>query len=150
MCSDNHFTDYSRISVKQRFGNDYFIYYSRISVKEGIDTDSLEPYTEETSRKCCSCFEIFSISKNFKLNDKNCDECQKIRPKFSSNDSGKMFVLLNNNALYRVFTNPCLNWADRILRNKRYLERHGYIKMKKIDSLIELLVAEKERYQDVN
>ena len=133
MCSDNHFTDYSRISVKEGFGDDYFIYCSRISVKEGIDTDSLEPYTEETNRKCCSCFKIFSISKNFKLNDKNCSQCQKIRSKFSSNDSGKMFVLSNDNALYRVFTSPCLNWADRILRNERYLERYGYIKMKKID-----------------
>ena len=131
MCSNGHFTDYSRILVKEGFGDDYLIYYSRILVKEGIDTGSLEPYREETNRKCCYCFKIFSISKNFKLNDKNCDECQKIRSKFSSNDSGKMFVLWNDNALYRVFTNLCLNWADRILRTERYLERYGNIKMEK-------------------
>lgn len=100
MCSNGHFTDYSRILVEEGFGDDYLIYYSRILVKEGIDTGSLEPYREETNRKCCYCFKIFSISKNFKLNDKNCDECQKIRSKFSSNDSGKMFVLWNDNALY--------------------------------------------------
>ena len=61
-----------------------------------------------------------------------------------------MLVLWNDNALYRVFTNLCLGWAERILRNKRYLDKYGYIKFKKNDSLIELLAAEKERHQDVN
>ena len=54
-----------------------------------------------------------------------------------------MLVLWNDNALYRVFTNLCLGWAERILRNERYLDKYGYIKFKKNDSLIELLAAEK-------
>ena len=150
MCSDDHFPTYSRIPITEEDDGYYFIHYLRISVKEGIDTDSLEPHREESNRKFNSCFKIFIIKKNFTLNDKNCNECHKIRSKFSSNNTGKMFVLWNDDALCRVFTNLCLNWADRILRNERYLARHGYIKLKKKDSLIELQVAEKERYQHVN
>ena len=150
MCSDDHFPTYSRISITEENDGYYFIYYLQISVQEGIDTDSLEPHREESNRKCCSCFEIFIIKKNFTLNDKNCNQCHKIRSKFCSNNNEKMLVLWNDNALYRVFTNLCLGWAERILRNERYLDKYGYIKFKKNDSLIELLAAEKERHQDVN
>ena len=150
MCSNDHFPTYSRIPITEEDDGYYFIYYLRISVKEGIDTDSLEPHRGESNRKHSSCFEIFIIKKNFTLHDKNCNECHKIRSKFSSNNTGKMFVLWNDNALYRVFANLCLGWADSILRNERYLDRYGYIKLKNNDSLIALLPAEKERYQDVN
>ena len=150
MCSNDHFPTYSRIPITEEDDGYYFIYYLQISVKKGIDTNSLEPHREESNRKCNSCFEMFKIKKNFTLNHKNCNECHKIRSKLSSNSTGKMFVLWNDNALYRVFTNSCLNWDDKILRNERYLDRYGYIKFLKNDSLIELLAAEKERYQDVN
>ena len=128
MCSDDHFPTFPRIPITEEDGGCYFIYYLRISVKEGIDTDSLQPHREESNRKSNSCFKIFIIKKNFTLNDKNCNECHKIRSKFSSNNTGKMFVLWNDNALYRVFTNFCLNWDDKILRNERYLDRYGYLK----------------------
>ena len=59
-----------------------------------------------------------------------------------------MLVLWIDNAFFRVFANLCLNWADRILRNERSLDKFSYINMKKHDSLIELLTAEKFRYNN--
>ena len=77
MCSDDHFSTFPRIPITEEDDGCYFIYYLRISVKEGIDTDSLQPHREESNRKSNSCFKIFIIKKNFTLNDKNCNECQK-------------------------------------------------------------------------
>ena len=59
-----------------------------------------------------------------------------------------MLVLWIDNAFFRVFTNLCLSWADRILRSERSLDKFGYIDMKKQHSLIELLISEKSRYNN--
>ena len=61
-----------------------------------------------------------------------------------------MLVLWIDNAFYRVFTNLCYSWADRVLRSERSLDEFGYIDMKKHNSLIELLAAEKARYNNID
>ena len=72
----------------------------------------------------------------------------------SKNDceSDNIFVLWIHNAFYRVLTNLCYNWADGVLRseNEKSLNKFGYIDMKKHDSLIELLIAEKARYNNTD
>ena len=67
-------------------------------------------------------------------------------------ESGNMFVLWIDNAFYRVLRNLCYNWADRVLRseNEKSLNKFGYIDMKKHNSLIELLIAEKARYNNTD
>ena len=124
-----------------------FIYYSRISIKEGLDIDNDKPYIKDTNRKCSCCKEVFIISKNFEFDEQICNECYNIKSKIDC-ESGKMLVLWIDNAFFRVFTNLCLNWADRILRSERSLDKFGYIDMKKHDSLIELLITEKSRYNN--
>ena len=126
-----------------------FIYYSRNSIKEGLDTDSPKPHVEDTNRKCSCCKEVFVFSKNFEFHEQICNECYKMK---STNDceSGNVFVLWIDNPFYRVFTNLCYNWADRVLRSERSLDKFGYIDMKKHDSLIELLIAEKARYNNIH
>ena len=80
-------------------------------------------------------------------NEQICNECYNIKSKTDC-ESGKMLVLWVDNAFFRVLTNLCLNWADRILRSERSLDKFGYIGMKKHDSLIELLIAEKSTYNN--
>ena len=126
-----------------------FICYSRLSIKEGLDIDSPKPHVEDINRKCSCCKEAFVISKNFKFDEQICNECYKIK---STNDceSGNMFVLWIDNAFYRVFTSLCHNWADRVLRSERSLDKFGYIDMKKHDSLIELLIVENTSYNNID
>ena len=125
------------------------IYYSRLSIKEGLGIDSSKPHVEDTNRKCPCCKEVFAISKNFEFDEQICNECYKIK---STNncESANMFVLWTDNAFYRVFTNLCYNWADRVLRSERSLDKFGYIDMKKYNSLIKLLIAEKARYNNID
>ena len=126
-----------------------FICYSRLSIKEGLNIDSPKPHVEDTNKKCSCCIEVFVISKNFKFDEQISNECYKIK---STNgcESGNMFVLQIENVFYRVFTNLCYNWADRVLRSERSLDKFGYIDMKKHDSLIELLIAENTRYNNID
>ena len=126
-----------------------FIYYSTLSIKEGLDIDSPKPHVKETSRKCSCCKEVLVISKNFEFDEQICNECYKIK---STNhcESGNMFVLWIDNTFYRVFTNLCYNWADRVSRSKRNLDKFGYMDMKKHNSLIELLITEKARYNNID
>ena len=126
-----------------------FIYYSTLSIKDGLDIDSPKPHVEETSRKCSCCKEVFVISKNFEFDEQICNECYKIKS-MNHCESGNMFVLWIDNTFYRVFTNLCYNWAVRVLRSKRSLDKFGYMDMKKHDSLIELLIAEKARYNNID
>ena len=51
---------------------------------------------------------------------------------------------------YIEFSQICYNWADRVLRSERSLDKFGYIDMKKHDSLIELLIAENTRYNNID
>ena len=126
-----------------------FIYYSRLSIKERLDIDSPKPHVADTNRRCSCCKEVFVISKNFKFAEQICNKCYKIK---SMNDceSGNMFVLYIDNAFYRVFTNLCYNWADRVLRSKRSLDKLGYIDVKKHNSLIELLITENTRHNNID
>ena len=121
-----------------------FIYCSRISIKEGLDIDSDKPCIKDTNRKCSCCKEVFIISKNFEFDDQICNECYNIKSKIDCK-SGKVLVSWIDNAFFQLFTNLCSNCTDRIIRSERCLDKFGYINMKKHDSLIELLIAEKSR-----
>ena len=69
------------------------------------------------------------------LNEQICNKSYNIKSKIDCK-SGKKLVPWINNAFFGVLTNLCLNWADRILRSERSLNKFGYIDMKKHDSLI--------------
>ena len=59
-------------------------------------------------------------------------------------------LLWIDNGFYRVFTNLCYSWADRVLRSERSLDKFGYIDMKKHNSLTKLLITEKARYNNID
>ena len=67
-----------------------------------------------------------------KLNEQICNECYNIKSKIDC-ESGKLLVLWTDNASFRVLTNLCLNWADRILRCKKSLDKFGYIDVRTIN-----------------
>ena len=108
-------------------------------------------YWRKTKDKCTYKGKTYLTGKTVRelrqLNEQICNECYNIKSKIDC-ESGKMLVLWIDNAFFRVFTNLCLNWADRILRGERSLDKFGYIDMKKHDSLIELLITEKSRYNN--
>ena len=72
---------------------------------------------------------MFIISKNFEFDEQICNECYNIKAKVDC-ESGKMLVLWIDNSFFQVFTNLCLNGADRILRSEKRLDKFGYIDWK--------------------
>ena len=60
-------------------------------------------------------------------------------------ESGNMLVLWIDNAFYRVFTNLCYIWADRVLKSERSLDKFGYIDMKKHDSFNRVINSRKSQ-----
>ena len=70
----------SRAKVFEMFKE--FLYYQQISIKEEFDIESekphLERYDKTKSRKCILCRQVFIIKKNFKNNDKDCNQYFKI------------------------------------------------------------------------
>ena len=127
-----------------------FIYYSRLSIKEQVDIDSLKPHVEDTNRKCSCCKEVFVISKNFEFDEQICNECyKKNQPTLLNLVICLCFGLIMH---FTEFSEIYVIIGLRVLRskNEKSLNKFGYIDMKKHNSLIELLIAEKARYNNTD
>lgn len=109
-----------------------YVYYYLILIKEGIDLYITDPEKNDKSRNCSSCEQFFIIKKNSNLIRKF------VRLTFTD-ESNKIFILWIDNCLYRAFTNLCMNYTNRFLREEQKLDKYGYIDLPKPKKLLDRL-----------